>query len=233
MALYAELAATTNFSFLRGASHPEEMVSQAKELGLAGLGIADRNTVAGVVRAHIMGKELGVKIAVGARLVFTDGTPDILAYPMDRSGWGHLTKLLTCGKRRAEKGDCILTFADLLNHIALLNLIVLPPMTIESSLVSRLVELKQAAPRAVWLAASMLYRGDDGRRLAKLATMAATAGVALIAVGDALYHIPERRMLQDVVTCIREHRRLDDAGRRLEANAERHLKSPQEMARLF
>src|SRR5262249_40170385 len=132
-----------------------------------------------------------------------------------------------------EKGDCILTFADLLNHIGLLNLIVLPPMTIESSLVARLVELRQAAPRAVWLAASMLYRGDDGRRLAKLATMAAKAGVALIAVGDALYHIPERRMLQDVVTCIREHQQLDDAGRRLEVNAERHLKSSQEMARLF
>ena len=87
MAPYAELAATTNFSFLCGASHPEEMVSQAKELGLEGLGIADRNTVAGVVRAHTMGKELAVKIAVGTRLVFTDGTPDILAYPMNRSGW--------------------------------------------------------------------------------------------------------------------------------------------------
>ena len=234
MAPYAELAATTNFSFLCGASHPEEMVSQARELGLEGLGIADRNTVAGVVRAHIMGKELAVKIAPGARLVFTDGTPDILAYPMNRSGWGHLTKLLTRGKWRAEKGDCILTLVDLLDHIDELNLIVLPPIQIESgSLISRLVQLKEAAPRAVWLGASMLYRGDDGRRLARLATIAVEAGVALIAVGDALYHIPERRALQDVVTCIREHRQLDDAGRRLHVNAERHLKSPREMTRLF
>ncbi|MCX7311428.1 MAG: PHP domain-containing protein [Alphaproteobacteria bacterium] len=108
MSAYAELAVTTNFSFLRGASKAEELVLRAKELGLAGIGIADRNSVAGVVRAHAMAKVIGFKIAVGARLVFSDGCPDILAYPEDRAAWGRLTRLLTVGKDRAEKGECIL-----------------------------------------------------------------------------------------------------------------------------
>src|SRR5687767_15258290 len=108
MLAYAELAVTTNFSFLRGASHAEELVLRAKELGMVGLGIADRNSVAGVVRAHSIAKLIGFKLAVGARLVFSDDSPDILAYPENRIGWSCLTRLLTIGKDRAEKGDCIL-----------------------------------------------------------------------------------------------------------------------------
>lgn len=111
--MYAELAVTTNFSFLRGASHPEELVARAKRLGLAGIGIADRNSVAGVVRAHMAAQAAGLRLAVGARLVFADGTPDMLAFPRDRPAWGRLTRLLSRGKRRAEKGDCILYAADL------------------------------------------------------------------------------------------------------------------------
>src|SRR5499427_10492645 len=126
MSAYAELAVTTNFSFLRGASHPEELVECAQQLGLAGIGIADRNSVAGVVRAHTKAKEAGLRIVVGARLVFADGTPDILAYPQDRASWGRLTRLLTLGKRRAEKGQCLLNCDDLVAHIAGLNLIMLP-----------------------------------------------------------------------------------------------------------
>ena len=113
MSAYAELAVTTNFSFLRGASHGEELVARAKELGLAGLGVADRNSVAGVVRAHQAAKEAGLTFAPGARLVFADGTPDILAYPQDRAAWGRLTRLLTLGKRRADKGECLLQRDDL------------------------------------------------------------------------------------------------------------------------
>ncbi|HEY4775261.1 MAG TPA: error-prone DNA polymerase, partial [Xanthobacteraceae bacterium] len=233
MPAYAELAVTTNFSFLRGASHAEELAAQAKALGLAALGIADRNTVAGVVRMHTAAKEVGLRIVVGARLVFADGTPDILAYPQDRAAWGRLTRLLTLGKRRAEKGACILSLADLLEHIAGLNLIVMPGRRAERALAALLAQLKEAAHRSVWLAASMLYRGDDSRRLARLARLAADADVPLIAVNDVLYHVPARRPLQDVVTCIREHVTIEAAGRRLEANAERHLKSPEEMARLF
>ena len=235
MSAYAELAVTTNFSFLRGASHAEELVDCAQQLGLAGLGIADRNSVAGVVRAHTKAKEAGVRIAVGARLVFSDGTPDILAYPQDRAAWGRLTRLLTLGKRRAEKGDCILGLPDLLDYIQGLNLIVLPPARLEAAkLADVLMRLAQTtARRSVWLAASLLYRGDDNRRLARLAQIAADARVPLIAVNDVLYHAPERRALQDVVTCIREHVTLTAAGRRLEANAERYLKAPDEIARLF
>src|SRR5580704_7194884 len=234
MVAYAELAVTTNFSFLHGASHPEELVKQARELGLAGIGIADRNSVAGVVRAHVAAQEVGLKLAVGARLVFADGTPDILAYPQDRPAWGRLTRLLSHGKQLAKKGDCILTFADLLDHSAGLNLIVCPPRVIRGNgLALLLARLWQTAPRSVWLAVNMLYRGDDARRLARLAGIAAETGVPLIAVNDVLYHAPARRPLQDVVTCIREHLTLDQAGRRLEANAERHLKLPVEMARLL
>jgi error-prone DNA polymerase len=235
MSAYAELAVTTNFSFLRGASHPEELVECAQQLGLAGIGIADRNSVAGVVRAHTKAKEAGLRIVVGARLVFADGTPDILAYPQDRAGWGRLTRLLTLGKRRAEKGDCILGLPDLLELIEGLNLIVLPPARIETTKLTAVLSRlqKTAARHSVWLAASLLYHGDDNRRLARIAQIAADTRMPLIAVNDVLYHVPERRALQDVVTCIREHVPLTAAGRRLEANAERHLKTPAEMARLF
>jgi error-prone DNA polymerase len=247
MPAYAELAVTSNFSFLRGASDPENLVEQAKALGLSGLGIADRNSVAGVVRAHVAQREWQQKetgegqaapftVAVGARLVFDDGvTPDILAYPQDRAAWGRLTRLLSLGKLRAEKGDCLLGLPDLLEFIDGLNLIVMPPARIERRALGLLLSrLKEAASRrSLWLGAAMLYRGDDARRLAKLAEIGCDAFVPLIAVNDVLYHMPERRALQDVVTCIREHVTIDSAGRLLEANAERHLKAPEEMARLF
>ena len=242
MSAYAELAVTTNFSFLRGASHPEELVKQAKALGLVGIGIADRNSVAGVVRAHITAKELNgrndskFKIAVGTRLVFDDGaTPDILAYPKDRAAWGRLTRLLSLGKLRAEKGNCILGLPDLLEFAEGLNLIVVPPERIHADkLHALLIRLREtASKRSVWLAVSKLYRGDDERRVARLAEIAKDAFVPLIAINDVLYHVPERRELQDIVTCIREHTTIDKAGRLLEANAERNLKSPAEMVRLF
>src|SRR6186713_1989442 len=115
---YLEFAVASNFSFLRGASHPEELMVQAARTGLAGIGLADRNSVAGVVRAHLVKRQqsLGLRYHPGARLVFADGTPDILAYPRDRAAWGRLTRLLTLGKRRAEKGDCILNLSDLIDH---------------------------------------------------------------------------------------------------------------------
>ena len=247
MSAYAELAVTSNFSFLRGASQPEELVQQAAALGLSGLGIADRNSVAGVVRLHVAARALkddpelkealaDFRIAVGARLCFDDGaTPDILAYPKDRAAWGRLTRLLSLGKRRAEKGECLLGLSDLLEFIEGLNLIVMSPEKLDADkLVHLLARLKNAASaRSVWLAGAMLYRGDDARRLAKLSEIAARARVPLIAVNDVLYHAPERRELQDVVTCIREKTTIDKAGKRLQANAERHLKDADEMARLF
>src|SRR5215472_816417 len=156
--MYAELAVTTNFSFLRGASHPEELVSSAKRLGLAGIGIADRNCVAGVVRAHMAAQAAGLRLAVGARLVFADGTPDMLVFPSDRAAWGRLTRLLSCGKRRAEKGDCILNVGDLQDFIAGLNLIVMPPPRIDAAAMQALLKrlAQWSGEDCVWLAASML-----------------------------------------------------------------------------
>src|SRR5213595_1497274 len=110
---YAEFGVTTNFSFLRGASQPQEMVLRAADYGFAAIGIADRNTLSGVVRAYTQARDLSFRLVVGTRLVFSDGTPDILAYPSDRAAYGRLTRLLTLGNRRAEKGDCILNFDDL------------------------------------------------------------------------------------------------------------------------
>jgi DNA-directed DNA polymerase III PolC len=226
---YIEFSVTSNFSFLRGASHPEELMVKAAHIGLAGLGLCDRNSVAGVVRAHLAKQEqnLSLRYHPGARLVFADGTPDILAYPRDRTGWGRLTRLLTVGNLRAKKGDCVLHLDDLLAHAFGLELIALgaPPRL--------LARLHEAAPHRVRLAASMLYRGHDRARLACLKEVARTTGVPLIAVNDVLYHHPDRRPLADVLTCIREKTTIDRAGRKLAANAERYLKPPQEMMRLF
>jgi error-prone DNA polymerase len=236
---YAEIAVTSNFSFLRGASRPEELSKQACAHGYTAIGIADRNTLAGVVRAYAgfddpeLPKEKP-KFLVGARLVFEDGTPDILAYPVDRKAYGNLCRLLTVGKLRAKKGDCTLYMSDLLEWQTGLLLAVMPPMRGALTKIRDALEtVREAAPDRLWLAASMLHRGDDRRRLKRLKTLAQEMCVPLLAVNDVLYHEPARRELQDVVTCIREHLTIDKAGKLLEANAERHLKSPEEMTRLF
>ena len=227
---YAELAVTTNFSFLRGASHPGDFVERAAELGHAAIGITDRNSLAGVVRAYEAWKKLPQppRLLIGARLVFRDGTPDILAYPKDRKAYARLSRLISVGKLRAEKGECLLDFSDLLEYRRGLLLIVIPP----TAPVAAKPVLKKLGSD-VWLAASMLYTGEDRRRLRDLKKLARDTGTPLIAINDALYHAPEQRDLQDVVTCIREHLVLEQAGTRLQANAERHLKDPGEMARLF
>lgn len=275
MTAYAELVAASNFSFLRGASPGPNLVMTALLLGQTGLGIADRNTVAGVVRARSALRDLredGVlapekireggspgeyiwvenpafadlpftlpqleamakafKLATGSRLVFADGTPDIVAYPANRAGWGRLCRLLTLGNLRGAKGECILNLDDLLNDARDLLLIVMPERRLDG-LHGLLSRLDDAAPGAVWLAATMARRGDDRRRLARLKGIAAATRTPLIATNDVLYDAPEQRDLQDLLTCIREGMTIDRAGRLLEANAERHLKAPQEMARLF
>lgn len=240
---YAEIGITTNFSFLRGGSDPRAYVHQASLLGIAAIGIADHNTLAGVVRAY---KELDnsevlhkPKLLIGARIVFIDGTPDILVYPRDRAAYGRLCQLLTRGKRgdditRIEKGECHLRFADLLEFSEGQLLVLTLPHRFEPAQASDvLAKLKASRAEGVWLAASLLYRGDDRRRLARLYDLAATAKVPLLATNEVLYHHPARRPLQDVLTCIREKTTIEAVGRRLEANAERFLKTPREMARLF
>ncbi len=228
---FAEPVAASHFSFLRAASPPMAMVATAHALGMNGIGLADRNTVAGVVRAHQAWKQLGgagsgFRLIVGARLVFADGTPDVVAYPTTRRGWGRLTRLLTLGNRRAEKGDCILNLPDLLGHAEDLALIA---MDGDAAL---LAKLREVAPH-LWLAATMPRAGRDARRLAQRMALAREARLPLIATNDALYAHPDDRPLHDVVTCIREGLTVQTAGRVLAANAERHLNPPAEMERLF
>ncbi|HUZ67720.1 MAG TPA: PHP domain-containing protein, partial [Beijerinckiaceae bacterium] len=243
MSRYAELAVASNFSFLRGASHPEELVAQAIALGLSGLGIADRNSVAGVVRAHVFvreNKELAgdFRLVPGARLVFSDGTPDVLAYPRDRAAWGRLCLLLTRGNLRAEKGDCRLSVDDLLEYASGMQLIVMEASSREFSRAQdtrqwSLDTLRDAAPGRVWIATQMTYGRGMRAALVERALLARTHALPLLAVNDVLMHDPRRRPLADVLACIREKRSLENAGAILAPNAERHLKSPMEMARLF
>jgi error-prone DNA polymerase len=237
---YAEIGITTNFSFLRGGSDPRAYMHQASDLRLSAIGIADHNTLAGVVRAY---KELDnpnvtfkPKLLIGSRLVFIDDTPDILVYPCDRAAYGRLCQLLTRGKRgdNTEKGECHLDLDDLLEFSEGQLLALTLPHRFEAEKALEVLDrLQNSRADGVWLAASLLYRGDDRRRLARLHHIAATAGVPLLATNEVLYHHPSRRRLQDVLTCIREKTTIDAVGKRLEANAERFLKPAEEMARLF
>jgi error-prone DNA polymerase len=235
---YAEIGITTNFSFLRGGSHPGDYVHQASELRIPVIGLADHNTLAGVVRAY---NELGndevihkPKLLIGARLVFADGTPDILVYPRDRDAYGRLCQLLTRGKRAAGKGECHLALGDLLDFAEGQLLVLALPRRFETAMALKvLAQLKQSRADGVWLAASVLYRGDDRRRLALLQRVADTARVPLLATNEVLYHHPDRRPIQDVLSCIREKATIETIGTRLEANAERFMKPAAEMVRLF
>jgi error-prone DNA polymerase len=254
---FAELAAATNFSFLRGASHPEEIVARAAELGLGGIGIADRNSLAGVVRAHTFARDnveamAGTRVVPGARLVFIDGSPDVLAYPKDRTAYGRLCRILTEGNSRAPKGECWLILKDLLDRGDGLQIVALPPSPKDDGKNASLSQkdkekldyqemdegaavarLSEAFGKRLWIGASLTYGEDMRGGLARRVALARTVGAPLIATNDVLMHIPERRMLADVVTCIREKTTLEAAGRLTQINAERHLKASREMARLF
>ena len=229
---YAELAVATNFSFLRGASHAEELVARAGELGLAAIGVADRNTLAGVVRAHTMAKEKGVGLLVGARLVTTDGF-EAICYPMDRAAYGRLCRLLTRGNRRAKKGECHLTLSDILAETDGQIFLVMPPADLSAEFRTNLEMLAGRAPGRTYLAAAWLHANRNEHRLASLAELSRQTRVPLVAVNDVHYHVPERQILADVLACVREKTTIAKAGKLLAANAERYLKSPAEMARLF
>ena len=238
MTAYAELQVTSNFSVLRGASHPEELVATAAGLGYSAIAITDRNTLAGVVRAHAVAKLAEIRFVVGARLDLDDG-PSLLCFPTDRAAYGRLSRLLTTGRRRAPTGECRIGLADVLAHGDGQILIALPPaeMTRQKAeaeaFAAALQTLGPCFEGRLHLAAQKLYRGDDDRRLAALAAFAAERRIPLVASGDVHAHVASRRPLQDVLTCIREGCTLPTAGFRLHANAERHLKPPDEMARLF
>ena len=236
-AAYAELQAVSNYSFLRGASHADELVGRAAELGLAAIGIADRNTLAGAVRAHIAAKAGGLRLLTGARLDLASGGAcglSLLCYPRDRAAYGRLCRLLTLGQRRAAKGSCVLHMDDAMDHAEGQVLIALPPgRTDDEAFAAALSKLRRRHGGPLYLAAHMLYRGDDRSRLNRLAALAARHEAPLVATNDVHYHVPARRPLQDVLTAIRARITVAEAGWRLAANAERHLKSGTEMARLF
>ncbi|MCU0839334.1 MAG: error-prone DNA polymerase [Rhodospirillales bacterium] len=229
---YAELQVTSNFTFLTGASHPQELVETALALGLAALALTDRNSLAGVVRAHVAAKAAGLRFIVGCRLDLADG-PSLLCWPTDRAAYGRLCRLLTLGKRRAPKGDCTFGWEDLGAHVEGQICAALPPDQLDTAFAARLKALNALAPGRAYLALHYRHDGGDMRRLNDLAALARTVGMPTLATNDVYYHTPARRPLQDVLTCIREGCRIDEAGLRLAANAERYLKPPAEMRRLF
>ncbi|TPI39607.1 DNA polymerase III subunit alpha [Mesorhizobium sp. B2-9-1] len=233
---YAEFGISSNFSFLRGASKPEELVVTAKFYGFASIGLADRNTVAGVVRAWQQARVEKLAYHPGCRLVFGDGTPDILAYPRDRQGWGHLCRMLTQANLRDEneKGATLLQLSDLLEWGDRMSLAILPDLSAGAednlAFISRFKDRFGAALR---LAVAPDYAGNDRFRIEQASAMAEHARVPLMATNDVLYHAADRRPLQDVLTAIRLNTPVSEVGLELMANAERHLKPPLEMARLF
>ncbi len=230
---YAELQVTTNFCFLRGGSHPHELVAQAKALGLAAIGVTDRNSVAGIVRGYLAAEEAGLRFLPGCRLDFRDGSPSLLCYPTDRAAYGRLSRLLTLGKRRAMKGECLLDYDDLLKFAEGQMVAALAPAEIPGGFQEAVARIRADFPHRSYLALSRRYAHDDAKRIARLAALGGRLKLPLLATNDVLYHTPERRPLQDVLTCIRHGCTIDEAGFRLQANAERHLKSPGDMARLF
>ena len=268
---YAELCVTTNFTFLTGASHPEELMLRAAELGLAAIAITDCNTLAGVVRAYSALKtlreeptqalpvrsshqvdassrhEIGQpkhlhnaetlpphlpKLIVGSRLVLRDCPVEWLALPTDRAAYHRLSRLLTCGKRRAEKAECHLDLQDLEAGCQGVILIALPPSDIALAQ-APVQRLARRFPGAVFLGAPPRYDGSDQAWFDACAAMAQRCSTPMVAVGDALMHHGKRRQLADVLTCLRESVTIDQIGTKALPNAERRLKGATDMARLY
>ncbi|XDA99842.1 error-prone DNA polymerase [Sulfitobacter sp. LCG007] len=234
---YVEFGLASCFSFLRAASDATDLTATASLLGYDSLGIADRNTLAGVVRIHTEARVARLRPLIGARLVLLCGT-ELLAYPQDREAYGRLSTLLSRGKMQThdggwqDKGETHLTLDMLAAHAQGLHLIAMPPENLDL-FEAGLARLVQALPGMAHLGAAFLYRGDDRARINRLDGLARAHGLSLLATNDVLYHAPRRRPLQDVMVCIREGTTIAKAGFLLEANAERHLKSPAEMCRLF
>ncbi|WPU99200.1 error-prone DNA polymerase [Mucilaginibacter sp. cycad4] len=231
---YVELQVTSNFSFRRGGSHPEELVDQAADLGYDAIAITDRNTFAGVVRGYVVAKDRNIRIIPACRLDLLDG-PSLLAYPKDKDAYARLSALLTLGNLRAEKEKCFIYKKDVYEYAEGSYFIVVPPANLNQSFEFEMVfkndlrEFQAHFKDALYIAATKYYTGDDAKRLFLLAEL----GVPLVATNDVHYHHPSRRELQDVLTCVREKCTIFNAGYKLHRNAERHLKAREEMERLF
>ncbi len=235
---YTELHITSNFTFLRGGSHPEEMVEQALTLGYTEIAITDHNTLAGIVRAYTAAKEKNIRVIPACRLNLLDGY-SLLAYPTNKEAYARLSALLSEGNLRAEKGKCFLYKADVYRYAAGIKFIIIPPASLtatfelEADFIAAVQEYKQALGSDVYLGAIRSYQANDTKKLFRLSELSKQYNIPLVAMNDVHYHAPERRELQDVLTCIREKCTINNAGFRLYQNAERHLKTAEEMKRLF
>ncbi|MGV8879735.1 MAG: error-prone DNA polymerase [Sphingobacteriaceae bacterium] len=231
---YTELQVTSNFTFMQGGSHPEELVERAADLGYSKIAITDRNSMAGVVRAHQAAKIKGIGFIPACRLDLQDG-PSLLAYPTDINAWGALCALLTLGNLRTEKGMCKIYKQDVFEHRQGIIFIVVPPENLNACFdfddvfKAALKEYQSAFGKALYVAAARSYMGNNTKRFYRLSQL----GVQMVAVNDVHYHEPARRELQDIQTCVREKCVIHDAGFRLHANAERYLKPVGELERLF
>lgn len=235
---FAELAITSNFSFLNGASHPEEIAVKAKKLDLYAFSICDENSLAGSVRGHIAAKEAGIRYHVGARLSFQDSTPDILIWPKDRKAYGRLCRLLSTGRLRAPQNrqenrkSCHITLQDLLDWGEGCALAIIPG----DHAIDKLTEVLKALQifeDTPYLIINKSYGRNDNRRFFELQKLLEMANARPLASNLPLYHTRERKNLQDVLTCIREHTVLSKAGTLLQKNAERHIKNTREMAEIL
>jgi len=228
---YVELQVTSHFSFLRGASSCEDLFAQAALLGVEALAIVDRNSLAGIVRAHEAARTTGVQLIVGCRLDLDDGM-SVLVYPTDRPAYARLCRLLSLGKKRGGKAKCKLDWSDLVAYGEGL-LAVLIADEADETCALRLRRLREVFTDRAYMALTLRRRPNDQLRLHELSNLAAQARVPTVVTNDVLFHEPSRRILQDVVTCIRHNCTIDDAGFRRERHADRYLKPPAEMARLF
>jgi error-prone DNA polymerase len=228
---YAELQVTSHFSFLRGASSAEELFSQAALLGIEALAVVDRNSLAGVVRAHEAARTTGVRLIVGCRLDLTDGM-SLLVYPTDRDAYSRLCRLLSLGKGRAGKAKCQLEWSDVVAYGAGLIAVLLPDLA-DDTLALRLRHLREAFGDRAYMALTLRRRPNDQLRIHDLAALAFRMKVPTVVTNDVLFHEPRRRILQDVVTAIRHNVTIDALGDRRERHADRYLKAPREMHRLF
>ena len=230
-ARYAELQCTSHFSFLRGASSADELFATAALLGVEALAVVDRNSVAGIVRAHEAAKVTGVRLIVGCRLDLTDGM-SLLVYPTDRPAYSRLCRLLSVGKKRGGKAKCILDWEDVIDWNEGLIAMLVPDQA-DDVCMQRLRKLRDVFGDRAYVALTLRRRPNDQMRLHELANLAHRFGVPTVVTNDVLFHEPARRILQDVVTCIRHNVTIDQAGFRRERHADRYLKPPEEMARLF
>jgi error-prone DNA polymerase len=229
--VYVELQVTTHFSFLRGVSSAEELFAQAAYLGIPALGIVDRNSVAGVVRAWEAAKTTGVRLIPGCRLDLTCGT-SLLVYPTDRAAWSRLTRLLTLGKARAGKGKCELDWEDVADWNEGLIAILVPDLPDDANAVA-LARLSTIFDAQGYMGLALRRRPNDAMRIFELDAQAREAGVRSVVIGDVLYHSNDRKMLQDVVTAVRHRTTIDALGFRRERYADRQMKSGAEMERRF